>query len=146
MFSMIKKLFAKDETPKIELQHELFGHMVFVQDGQYWEASQGSIFHCIPGNEDGPNNNSVEFISNKMACIDKYWEICSPTLLSVAHDFDSIDKNLTAKELFKVTAISVNSDDNKDWEVCFETEQPNKWIYIGLHFENEELVANDINT
>lgn len=146
MFSIIKKLFAKHESPKIELYHESLGHMDYVQDGKYWEANQGKIFHSIPGNEEGPNPSSIEFINEKIAHIDKYWEICSPTLLSVAHDFDSIDKSLSAKKLFRVSAISVNSDDNKDWEVCFETEQPNKWIYIGLHFENEELVANDIST
>lgn len=146
MLSFIKKAFSKRKKPHIEFTHEVLGPMTYMHDGSYWEAANGDIFHSIPGDETGPNADSVKFIQNKIDSLDHYFEQCSEDLLSIAHTWDSIDKALTAKELFKVSAISVEAEGNREWEICFETKSDYKWVYIGLQFEGEEIVSNDIST
>lgn len=146
MFSFIKKLFSGKKEKEIKLEHEKLGVIQFVHSGNYWETSGGEIFHSIPGDERGPNTKSIEFVLSKIERIDSYWEKCSKELLDIVHDWEAIDKNLSVRELFKLSAISVNSDDNTEWEICFETIEPNKWVSIGLHFQGEEMVANDICT
>lgn len=146
MLEFFKNLFTREKVPAIEIVHEKLGPMIFDSFSNFWETTENEIFHSMPGNNEYPNVESIDFISNRLDEIDKYWDICKKELLSIAHSWDSIDKSIPAKELFKISAISVNSIDNKEWEICFETKPENKWLYIGLHFQDEEIVANDIST
>ena len=145
MLDFLKGAFSKNKNPIIKYDHEILGSMHFVKDGGYWESDGEDLYHSIPGDERSPNQNSVEFIVSKIERIGHYFELSSNDLLYIAHGWDSIDKSLSAKELFKVSAISVNPG-NEEWEICFETKPGNKWIYIGLQFEGEEIVSNDIAT
>ena len=120
--------------------------MVFDESSDYWETSENEIFHSIPGTLETPSNISIDFVIHKLDQIDHYWDLCSNDLLEIAHEWESIDKSLSAQQLFKIVAISVNSTDNKKWEICFETKPENKWLYIGLHFDGERVVENDIST
>lgn len=146
MLSFLKGLFLREKPPVIETMHEKLGAMVFDSGTSFWETKGNEIFHSMPGTSESPSLSSIEFINSKLNEIDKYWNLCQEELLSIAHNCDSIDKTLSAKELFKISSVSVNSIDNSEWEICFETKPDNKWLYIGLHFQHEEIVANDIST
>jgi len=146
LIDLIKKLLSKTKPTTVEIIHGKLGKMCFISDYDYWEADSGDVFHAVPGDENGPDEKAVDFILSKREKIEYYWKLCSEELLLIAHEWCSIDKNLTAKELFKVTGISLNVDKDSDWEICFETKPNNKWIHIGLYIKDDEIVANDITT
>ena len=146
MFDFVSKLLRKKEIQKPSIEHDQFGHMEFDQNSKSWETTKYKIYLNIPGNIDQPFTESVDFINTKIQEIDKYWKISEDDLLEIAHNWDSMDKAISVKDLFKVSSISINSLDSHEWEICFETQKGNKWIYIGLHFEKDEIVANDITT
>lgn len=146
MYKLLKQLFASNKKTVLKMHHEQLGSLTYSPDFKQWETADETIFHSMPGDETGPNKSSVKFLVNKVKNKDLLFNQCAPELLSICHEWKSIDKQLSAKDLFKLSAISVNSEDNDEWEVCFETKPEFKWIYIGLHFKGEEIVANDIST
>ncbi len=146
MPSFLKKLFSSKNKPSIEVNHDKLGSMSFDAKGGFWETIDSAIFHSIPGSEQGPDSEAVGFVLSKLKDLDKYWQICSSELTVIASQWDSINKGVPAQELFKVAAISVNSIEANDWEMCFETKPENKWLYIGIQFSGDEMVANDIST
>jgi hypothetical protein len=146
MFPFLKKALSGRNKPSIEIVHDSLGPMTFLESEGYWEAASGEVFHSIPGDASGPYPQSVQFILSKLAELDHYFDKCSEYLVSIASGWDSIPKGMAASELFQVSAISVDTADNREWEICFETRPEFRWIHIGLQFENEEILSNDIST
>ncbi|MBY6212840.1 hypothetical protein [Microbulbifer agarilyticus] len=144
MFKAIKKIFEKDEP--LRVQNVKLGSMIFDQRASTWETDEGDIFHSVPGDNDGPSESAIDFVVNKLNQLEKFWQKCQSDLEYIAHSYDTINKSDSAKKIFKVSALSVNSADHKEWEICFESFPEYKWLYVGMHFSGEELVANDIST
>lgn len=146
MFSFLKKLFPSKQKPRIAINHDQLGYINFDAASGFWETIDSAIFHSVPGDEQGPDPKAVDVIITKLQDLDKYWQICSVELLSIASQWSSIPPSLPAKSLFKVAAISINSVEELDWEVCFESKPEHKWLYIGIQFNGDSIVANDIST
>ncbi|MCE9687964.1 hypothetical protein LZP73_17450 [Shewanella sp. AS16] len=141
----IRKLFGfKERKPKPRLFHDYFGLIQYNDDSKDWETVENEIYYGgISGGETGPLDKSVKAIRHKIENIDKYWGVCEKDLRFIAESYDSIPKGMQINELYKIAALCLYSD---YWEICFETYDKYKWLYVGMQFEGDTLVSNTIDT
>lgn len=52
------------------------------------------------------------------------------------------------REIFFITCINTNLMDSDDfeWEVCFESKNDHKWLYVGLQIARGQVESNTIDT
>jgi len=144
MLKILKKLFSRSKVEAVFYQHHQLGKLRLDRHDQTWETENSDVYHGgIPSLGGLPCQKTIDEINLKLTSIDKYWEICSPDLELIVRGFDSMPKDIRAKEMFKVSALSFYQG---YWELGFETVERYKWFYIGMQFEGEELVSNTIDT
>ena len=144
VFKKLISLFSKPELPRVQYHHEMLGLMHYNADEKLWETIENPVYHGgIKGDEQGPVEDDIRFILQKLDSIDVYWKECSEDLEEIAHGFGSIPSTLSARELYKVSALSLYGD---LWEICFDTLDQYKWISVCMQFDGEEYITNDITT
>ncbi|HCG7990739.1 TPA: hypothetical protein NJ493_004601 [Vibrio parahaemolyticus] len=144
MLDKFKQLFGDIKIKEICVQHAQLGKLRLDCHDHTWETVNSEVFFGgIPSVGGLPSEEVIREISEKLSNIDKYWAICSPDLELIVRDFASMPNNLPAKEMFKVSAVSIYPG---YWEICFESIEIYKWFYIGMQFEGEKLVSNTIDT
>lgn len=146
-YHVLAKLFSLFKTKQMEkifYNHAELGRFVFDSEAREWETVDNRIYLAgLPGTEESPDDAAIEDVLLKLRDIDKYWSICEKILTDIARDYESITKDVTVKNLFFVAAISYYED---YWEICFETHESFKWMYIGLQLKGGEVVSNTIDT
>ncbi|EGR1579731.1 hypothetical protein D0D70_25360 [Vibrio parahaemolyticus] len=144
MLDKFKQLFGDIKSKETYVQHSQLGKLRLDCHDNTWETVNSEVFFGgIPNVGGLPSEEVIREISEKLSNIDKYWAICSPDLELIVRDFASMPNNLPAKEMFKVSAVSIYPG---YWEICFESIEIYKWFCIGMQFEGEELVSNTIDT
>lgn len=157
MLSLIKTLFAKSPAP-LKLEDRDFGNIQYSaptdsapygtwqMEGNWKDSSLSSA--SIPGDESGPLDRERRFILGKFAAPEELWAICTDDLFEVAKIFmpDLSPENLS--KIFSIVCINTDlmETDDFEWEVCFESPEINKWLYVGLQIRRDQVVSNTIDT
>jgi len=126
------------------------------EDGEsgYWQMDDNwkdTTFSSasIPGSTSGPHENARKFILDKFNSEEELWSLCSAGLKSAAQDFIRDLQHKDVKDVFFLSCISTDTisvNGDHEWEVCFETRDDYKWLYIGLQIQRGEVVSNFVDT
>jgi len=160
--TIIKTFLPSGETavtPVIVLEDDDFGVIRYDEasvDGGYgyWQmdsnwADKTYSSACIPGTVDGPSKNARKFILEKFGSEDELWDFLSDDLRYVAESFIPEDKDTDIKEIFFLSCINtdpITDTGDQEWEVCFQSREDYKWLYIGLQIKNGDVLSNTIDT
>ncbi|HKS06488.1 MAG TPA: hypothetical protein VJR92_09270 [Gemmatimonadaceae bacterium] len=128
-----------------QMQHPEIGVVEFnAAAGEWSTAGESEVsFVGLPGTAAGPDESAVASLVARQREVDRYWTMCESDLRFIAEGFDSIPKGLPIRELYRVTAFAWGAE---EWEVCFQTLDRHKWIYVAMQFSGDELVSNSITT
>lgn len=144
-FARIAGWFRRRRPPVPTIDHPDFGPMSFDAEDNTWETTDDTrIYHGgIPGDVTGPDPERVAEVLRRLADVDTWWRLCAEDLLHIAAQYESLPKTDDPRTLFRVAALSLYPG---WWEICFETDPPDKWLYVGMQFEGDTLVSNTIDT
>lgn len=157
MFSAIKKLFSPPR-PILTVEDRDFGtirydppnnvtnHGCWQMDDKWRDTTLSSA--SIPGDESGPFERERRFLLEKFNSTDEIWDLCSCDLFQASELLIKEVTKENLREIFFITCINTDLMDSDDfeWEVCFESKNSYKWLYVGLQIARGQVESNTIDT
>jgi hypothetical protein len=147
MLRAIARLFsgASSASAAPRVHHPELGALEFSAATGEWNSADevGVSFLGLPGTEAGPDEAAVTSLIARRLDADRYWAICESDLRFIAESHESVPKGLSIRELYRIAAFGWGKE---EWEVCFQTLDRHKWIYVAMQFCGDELVSNSIST
>ena len=101
---------------------------------------------AIPGDLNGPFEESRYFLLSKKDTLNTLWELCNKELHLIKQDWYPNDKDQNIQDIYYLSSFGMGKLNTNNWDVSFEAKENYRWTFVTFEFKNNTIINNIIDT